>query len=117
MATPRLVDALWDDEPPSSWRQSLHFLVHRLRQCLGEGRDAMITREPGYLVQVEPGQLDVTRFEELVAKGRAAWAAGDAREASGALKLALGLWHGPALADFEGMRFAQAEIPAWRSPA
>ena len=37
----------------------------------------LVTRPPGYELRVEPGQLDLHRFEQLVAEGRAALAAGD----------------------------------------
>jgi DNA-binding SARP family transcriptional activator len=107
--TPRLVEALWDDAPPSSWRQSLHFLVHKLRKALGEAKGILVTREPGYLIQVRPEQLDLTHFESLLAQARAARAAGELHAAADGFGRALGLWRGRALADFEGMRFAQAE--------
>ena len=60
---------------------------------------------PGYELRVEPGQLDLHRFEQ--ARGRARRrrrTAGRAAEAAQALHEALSLWRGPALADlsFEG---------------
>ena len=107
--TSRLVDALWDGRPPSSWRQSLHFLVHKLRQALGEAKDLLVTREPGYVIEVDPDQLDLTRFERRVDRARTVWATGDLAAAAADFEAALGLWRGRALADFEGMRFAQTE--------
>jgi predicted ATPase len=54
-----------------------------------------VTRAPGYLVRVEPGELDAARFDELVANGR---------PADG-----LALWRGPALADVADEPFARAD--------
>ena len=59
-------------------------------------------------------QLDLDRFERLVAGGRRRRAAASAAEA---LREALALWRGPALADFAYEPFAQAEIGAARGAA
>src|SRR5947199_235170 len=63
-----------------------------------------------YVLRVEPGQLDVDRFESLVAQGRRTLAQGDALTAGAVLRKALGVCRGPPLADFAYERFAQAEI-------
>jgi predicted ATPase/DNA-binding SARP family transcriptional activator len=86
----RLIDAVWGDEPPASVRGALQVHVHALRKALGP--DRIVTRAPGYLVRVEPGELDAVRFEELVAGARFAEA--------------LDLWRGPALADVADQPFA-----------
>ena len=66
-------------------------------------------RPPGYVLRVEPDELDRDRFEELFRAGREALGRGDAAEASAALQAALGLWRGPALADVLDEPFAGAE--------
>ncbi len=71
--------------------------------CWSPGRAATSLR-------VEPGQLDVDRFETLAAQGREALEKGDALTAAAVLREALGVWRGPALADFAYEPFAQAEI-------
>ncbi len=50
------------------------------------------------------------RFVRLAGEGRAALAAGDAGSSASALREALALWRGPALADFLYEPFAQTEI-------
>jgi DNA-binding SARP family transcriptional activator len=82
--------------------------VYQLRKVLGA--DAIVTRAAGYVVAVGADCLDLHRFEKLMDDGRAALEAGDAARAGALLRDALGLWRGPALADFELEPFAQAEI-------
>jgi hypothetical protein len=62
------------------------------------------------VLEVEPGRLDVLRFERLAAEGADALAAGRCRQAASTLRAALGLWHGPALAEFAYEPFAQGDI-------
>jgi DNA-binding SARP family transcriptional activator len=104
----RLVDELWGDEPPHSAVQSLQVYVSRLRKLLPS--DTLLTRPPGYLLELEAGELDLHSFELLLADGRKALALGDPKRASRLLHEALALWRGPALAEFAFEPFAQAEI-------
>ena len=60
----RLVDALWGEHPPDSAHASLQVYVHGLRRALGSDRIATIGT--GYRVNLEPGELDVERFEQLL---------------------------------------------------
>ena len=103
----RLIDALWGERPPPSVHQSLDSYVSRLRRVLGQ--DRLLRRPPGYALVLEPSELDLTRFEELVAAAREASARGDATQASATLRTALALWRGPALADVLYEPFAATE--------
>jgi YVTN family beta-propeller protein len=104
----RLIDELWGSEPPETAVQSLQVYVSRLRKLLPA--ETLLTRPPGYLFEIEPDELDLQRFERLLAEGRAALAQGDPRRASALLHEALALWRGAALAEFAFEPFAQAEI-------
>ncbi len=104
----RLIDELWGEHPPETVVQSLQVYVSRLRKLLPP--DTLLTRPPGYLLEIVEGQLDLQRFERLLAEGREALAGGDAERASSVLHEALGLWRGPALAEFAFEPFAHAEI-------
>jgi predicted ATPase/DNA-binding SARP family transcriptional activator len=104
----RLIDELWGEHPPETAVQSVQVYVSRLRKLLPPG--ALHTRPPGYLLEVEPDELDLRRFERLLAEGRQARAQGDPERASAILHDALVLWRGPALAEFASEPFAQAEI-------
>ena len=80
-----------------------------MRKTLGEGR--LVTRTPGYLLRVEPGELDLDRFERLYRRGHEAVIRGAASEAADALRSALALWRGPALANvlYEPLGSSEAE--------
>jgi YVTN family beta-propeller protein len=92
----RLVDELWDGDPPPTAAKIVRNNVSLLRKELG---DRLVTRPPGYLLRVEPGELDADRLGSAVAGGR-----------PDELTAALGLWRGPPLEEFAYEGFAQAEI-------
>ena len=105
----RLTEELWPGQPRAA--DSLQVRLSELRKALrsaGEA-DRLVTRPPGYLLQVAPGELDALRFGQLAAEGTAALAAGDAATAAERLDEALRLWRGPALADLDTVPFAQVE--------
>ena len=107
----RLADELWPGQPLERAAASLQVRISELRRALrpaGEA-DRLVTRPPGYLLRVRPGELDAARFEELAADGDAALAAGNASAAEGRLEEALGLWRGSALAGVDPAPFARAE--------
>jgi DNA-binding SARP family transcriptional activator len=104
----RLIDELWGEDSPEDAAAALRVNVSRLRKALPQ--DVLTTTSPGYLVRVEPNELDLHRFERLVDEGRSLLARGLAADASERLRDALSLWRGPALADFAYESFAQAPI-------
>jgi DNA-binding SARP family transcriptional activator len=97
VSTDRLIDELWGEQPPRAAGNTVQYYVSQLRKALGT--DRIVTRPPGYRIRVEPGELDLERFEALVESGGAA-----------ELREALRLWRGQALADFADETFAQPEI-------
>lgn len=99
----RLIDGLWGDEPPETAPNSLQVAVHALRKLLGA--DYIVTHGQGYVLRVEPGAVDLERFERLVERARAESPAA----AAGTLREALSLWRGPALADLPEAPFARPE--------
>ncbi len=106
----RLVDELWGERAPQTAAHAAKVYVSQLRKALGPGGRAIVTRPPGYLLELDPEQVDVHRFQRLADEGRAALHDGDAGLAALVLREALSLWRGPALADFGYEPFAQAEI-------
>ena len=104
----RLIDELWGERAPATAAKSLQVHVWRLRKALGGSGDGpLVTHAGGYVLRVEPGQLDLEVFERLLGEGRAALSEGRARPASVAFAEALALWRGPALAEFGDRPFAR----------
>jgi DNA-binding SARP family transcriptional activator/tetratricopeptide (TPR) repeat protein len=95
-----LAQAVWEGQPPETSRVTLQNYVKRLRQALGPlGYERIVTRPAGYLIEVMPGELDVTRFGELQGAAARAARAGGWDVVSSRLSEALGLWRGRPLAD------------------
>ena len=90
----RLIESVWDETPPESAQKALQVYVSQLRKLLGGDRVQRIGL--GYALRVDPGELDLDRFERLRDEGK--------------LYEALALWRGPPLAEFEYERFARSVI-------
>jgi DNA-binding SARP family transcriptional activator len=95
---------LWSGDPPATAVASLQNFVAQLRKALGP--DVIETRPPGYVIRLEPEQLDAARVRALVDEARATE---PARRAE-LLDEALDLWRGEPLAEFRYEAFAQEEI-------
>jgi WD40 repeat protein/DNA-binding SARP family transcriptional activator len=108
----QLIDELLADQSARSLERMLRVQVSRLRKALadGEAQPRLIARAPGYLLRVEPGELDLERFEGLSREGRAALERGDAARAAELLRKAEELWRGRPLADLEFEPFARFEV-------
>ncbi|WP_170215867.1 AfsR/SARP family transcriptional regulator [Asanoa ferruginea] len=91
----RLMDLLWDGDPPDSARASLHTHVSRLRVRLEPGV-VIAAQHGGYVVRTDPAAIDAHRFAGLVRDARAVT---DPERRATVLRRALALWRGPALAD------------------
>ena len=91
-----LIDDVWGEETPEKARHILQTYVSNLRKSLGDGR--LEGRPSGYLLVVEPFELDAARFDALVADAKKALPV-DPSVAIDTIEDALALWRGPALAD------------------
>ncbi len=107
LSTDRMIDELWGERPPATAAKTVQVYISHLRKILGEG--VVATRGGGYSLDVPADQVDAERFESLAAEGREALRDNDPPEAASKLREALGLWRGPALADFAYEPFAQTE--------
>jgi class 3 adenylate cyclase/DNA-binding SARP family transcriptional activator len=103
----RLIDELWRGEPPPTAATALQVYVSNLRKSLG--RELIITRKPGYVLDLSSDAVDARLFEALYAEGRQHLVDGDVAGASDRLRAALALWRGPPLADVVGYPFAERE--------
>jgi len=104
VSSDRLIEDLWAGRPPATAAKVLQTYVSQLRKALGNG--VIVTGPTGYALRVEPGGLDLHRFERLVTEAQAA----GPPAAAELLREALALWRGPALVEFAYEPWAQAEI-------
>jgi DNA-binding SARP family transcriptional activator len=114
IAAERLIYELWGEHPPATAATVVQGLVSRLRKALEPNRPRgapagiLETVGSGYRLAIDPSAVDAHQFTRLVDQARAA--SPEVRAAE--LSSALGLWRGPALADFAYEPFAQRAIAA-----
>ncbi len=104
----RLIELLWGTAAPRTAEHSIQIYVSDLRRAfepLG-GSDRLVTRQPGYVLEVDPDSVDAWRFERLVKEGTRQLEDGDQEAGRSTIREALGLWSGPALSDFPYEEFA-----------
>jgi DNA-binding SARP family transcriptional activator len=110
----RLIDSVWEDEPPPKALASLRSYVTNLRRALnpstdpgGVGEQRLQSRPYGYQLNLLDGDsLDLHRFEGLVSAGRIALTRDDPAGAAEMLGAALALWHGDPFGEFTFRDFA-----------
>jgi cell wall-associated NlpC family hydrolase/DNA-binding SARP family transcriptional activator len=112
----RLMEGLWGDTPPRSATNTLQAFVSRVRAALGEigsaGNGGVLETAPGgYLLRIDPSQVDVHRFEGLLERGAAAYGQSDYAAARALLDEALELWKGDPFLGITGEPFAAVEAP------
>ncbi|GAA4224025.1 putative ATPase [Streptosporangium album] len=100
VSTDRLVDDLWGEDLPGNAVAALQVRVSQLRRALEEaepgGKNLIVSRAPGYQLQVDPDAIDAMRFTRLLGESR--------------LKEALELWRGAAFADFADFEFVRPVV-------
>jgi DNA-binding SARP family transcriptional activator/tetratricopeptide (TPR) repeat protein len=128
VAADALAEMVWDGSPPSGAAVTLRSHVVRLRRVLGPRAETrLVTRYPGYLLQVTEEEVDALRFRGLCRDGGAALREGAWARADALLGEALGLWRGAPLADVaseslrrdEGQDLEELRLQAeeWRTGA
>src|SRR5262249_58225914 len=86
VSTDRLIDELWGGSPPESAANMLHGYVSHLRKLLEPGRargehELLVSRAPGYVLEIRDEQLDAERFDRLTREGREVLDAGSPDDA------------------------------------
>jgi DNA-binding SARP family transcriptional activator/DNA-binding beta-propeller fold protein YncE len=107
VSTERLIDDLWGDSPPSTARATLQVYVAGLRKSLPNDGASLHTRAPGYVLEVEPGALDLERFTQLRAEARES---SDSERRAALLHEALELWRDAPLPELRAEPFSTAAV-------
>jgi DNA-binding SARP family transcriptional activator len=107
----RLIDALWEQDPPATAAKQIRNTVGRLRHILASGdtRSPIATIAGGYRLDASAIELDAQLFKSEVTGAKAAARSGDLAAAVRLLDQALARWRGPALA---GLATQQLEAAA-----
>ncbi len=106
-----LADLVWNGRPPARYGVTLRSHVRRLRHTLGPAAAHLLTREPGYLIQLAEADLDVLQFEALCQDAGAALRAADWPAASRAAAEALRLWRAEPLLDVPSQVLRDEFVP------
>jgi DNA-binding SARP family transcriptional activator/tetratricopeptide (TPR) repeat protein len=107
-----IAETLWGAAPPTSAPVTVRNYVRRLRRSLGgAGPELIAAHQHGYLIKIADDELDVRRFENLLAASLAAARLGSWDKAAAMARDALWLWRGEPLADIRCYTLAQRERP------
>ena len=115
VSTDRIIDELWGEDAGADHQNAVWVQVSNLRSALEPDREprsegsVVLTRAPGYLLDVPADDVDALRFEKLTTEGRQL-VHGDPEAAAAILREALALWRGYAYEEFTYESFAQQEI-------
>ncbi|QFY12124.1 tetratricopeptide repeat protein [Nonomuraea phyllanthi] len=108
VAADRLLTDVWTEGRTATAGKQLHIVISKLRESLGE---LIVTRSPGYLLDLPPDRVDANRFSTLVRRARAARHEGDQAQAAALHRRALELWRG---APLDGLAAPWARVEATR---
>ncbi|MGW5652756.1 AfsR/SARP family transcriptional regulator [Streptomyces humi] len=99
LSSDHLIRLLWDDEPPDTARTQVQICVSRVRKSLAAADigAAIVTRPPGYVLQIGDNRIDLHDFRDMVVKAKDLTAEGRTAEAADRLRTAVGMWQGPCL--------------------
>jgi DNA-binding SARP family transcriptional activator/tetratricopeptide (TPR) repeat protein len=97
----QLAELMWGASPPPSSAATLQNYVKRLRGTLGRHRDRIVTQPGGYLIRVDPGELDMAAMEGKLAGAHDAARQGAWPDAAMQATAALALWRGEPLCDVD----------------
>jgi DNA-binding SARP family transcriptional activator/tetratricopeptide (TPR) repeat protein len=107
-----LAELVWDGAPPGKATDATRNIVMRLRRLLDERAAArIITRAPGYMIEVSSDELDASRFEALTREAGAAARDGRWAQAARTAAQAVGLWRGTPLADVPSQLLRDRWVP------
>jgi DNA-binding SARP family transcriptional activator len=111
----RLIEELWDEEPPRLARKTVQTYMYQLRQRLAlpaaYARPPVLETHPsGYTLRLEPPEMDLWVFQAAVALARREYERGDHVRVAALLREALSLWRGEVLCDVDAGTMLAARI-------
>lgn len=107
-----LAEIVWDGRPPAGARVTIRGYVMRLRRALGKpAAQRIMTREPGYVLDIGAAEVDATRFTQLCQAAAVALRAGRWRAARDGLRAASRLWRGEPLVDIPSETLRREAVP------
>jgi DNA-binding SARP family transcriptional activator/Tfp pilus assembly protein PilF len=106
-----LAELVWDGAPPDGAADATRALVMRLRRLDQLATARIVTRAPGYLIEISDGELDASRFEALTRQAGRAVRVGRWADAAPAAVEALRLWRGTPLADIPSQQLRDRWVP------
>jgi DNA-binding SARP family transcriptional activator len=104
----RLIDGVWEDDPPTGATNTVQVYVSQLRRALAHGDAAIITQPPGYLIRAPRETIDLLVFEDLISQAQDDIRATRPVAAVDALGEALSLWRGVPLEDLGSNGFVES---------
>jgi DNA-binding SARP family transcriptional activator len=116
VTTDRLIDQLWGENPPATAGSALQVHISALRRTLepdrrrGEPPGIVLTQGSGYVLRVDPANVDAWRFEAGTLEACRELAGGRPRRVREKADEALSLWRGQPYADLAFESFVQPEI-------
>ncbi|WP_308301028.1 tetratricopeptide repeat protein [Crossiella sp. S99.2] len=109
----RIAEELWPHGTTVDTKAEIYAYISRLRCALGQRKGGpawLLRRSPGYQLSLQPGELDLHRFEALVEQARVARRLGDLETCAGRYREALALWRGNPFAGVAATPILDAEI-------
>jgi predicted ATPase/class 3 adenylate cyclase len=106
LSTDRLVEEVWGDGGSGGAARTVQTYVSQLRKLLHRGSASLTTQPAGYVLEVQPGDIDAYRFEQGLIAARAEY---DPARRLAILDETLELWRGRPLGEFAGAGWADRE--------
>ncbi|WP_439031060.1 BTAD domain-containing putative transcriptional regulator [Gordonia terrae] len=113
VSTDRLIDDLWNGEPPPKALAGLQVQVSNLRRVIEPSRPPrapatiLVSEQPGYALHLPVDSVDVWEFEAVVTEGDTD---GETAARLERLDAALGLWRGEPYGAHSAETWAQPEV-------
>ncbi len=115
VTTDRILEDLWGDDAGDKER-ALWTVISRLRSAIEPDRDGhgessvLLTRDHGYVLQLDPSLIDLNRFEAELQQARQLIQS-DPSSVTAHIDEMLSLWRGDPCGEFHDERFAHLEVP------